>query len=41
MISMILQGTLAAGSAPTSLSVNVTGGNHFAAAWKNHTISAP
>src|SRR5512132_337582 len=38
MISVILKGTLAAdaGSAPTSLSVNVTGGNHFAAAWKNH-----
>jgi hypothetical protein len=37
MISVILKGTLAAdaGSAATSLSVNVTGGNHFAAAWKN------
>ena len=39
MISVILTGTLAAdaGSAPTSLSVNVTGGNHFAKAWKNQT----
>ena len=37
MISVILRGTLAAdaGSAPTALSVNVTGGNHFAAVWKN------
>ena len=37
MIAVILKGTLAAdaGAAPTSLSVNVTGGNHFAAAWKN------
>jgi hypothetical protein len=37
MISVVLKGTLAAdaGSAPTSLSVNVTGGNHFAAVWKN------
>jgi hypothetical protein len=37
MVSVILSGKLAAdaGSAPTSLSVNVTGGNHFAKAWKN------
>ena len=41
MVSVILKGTLAAdaGSAPTSLSVNVTGGNHFAAVWKNHAVS--
>jgi hypothetical protein len=38
MVSVILKGTLAAdaGSSPTSLSVNVSGGNRFAAAWKNH-----
>jgi hypothetical protein len=36
-VSVILSGKLAAdaGSAPTSLSVNVTGGNRFARAWKN------
>jgi hypothetical protein len=41
MIPVVLRGTLAAdaGSAPTSLSVSVTGGNHFAAAWKNQTVS--
>ena len=41
MISVILKGTLTAdaGSAPTSLSVNATGGNHFAAAWKKQTVS--
>jgi hypothetical protein len=41
MVSVILRGTLAAdaGTAPTSLSVNVTGGNHFAAAWNNKTLS--
>jgi len=37
MISVILKGTLAADAVltPTALSVNVSGGNHFAAAWKN------
>lgn len=41
MISVILKGTLTAdaGTAPTSLSVSVTGGNHFAAAWKKQTVS--
>jgi hypothetical protein len=41
MVAVILKGTLAAdaGSAPTSLSVNVTGGNHFAKAWKNQAAS--
>jgi hypothetical protein len=41
MVSVILRGALAAdaGTAPTSLSVNVTGGNHFAAAWNNKTVS--
>jgi hypothetical protein len=41
MVAVILKGTLAAdaGTAPTSLSVNVTGGNHFAAAFKNTAIS--
>jgi hypothetical protein len=41
MIAVILKGTLAAdaGAAPTTLSVNVTGGNHFAAAWKNKLVS--
>jgi len=42
MVSVILKGKLAAdaGSAPTSLTVDVSGGNHFAAAWKgNHSVS--
>jgi hypothetical protein len=41
MIAVILKGTLAAdaGTAPTALSVNVTSGNHFAAAWKNKPVS--
>ena len=41
MISVILTGTLAAdaGTAPTSLSVKVTGGNHVAKAWKNQSAS--
>jgi hypothetical protein len=41
MVSVILTGTLAAdaGSTPTSLSVNVNGGNHFAAAWKHQIAS--
>jgi hypothetical protein len=41
MIAVILKGTLAAdaGTAPTALSVNVTGGNHFAAAWKSKPVS--
>jgi hypothetical protein len=41
MVSVILRGTLAAdaGPAPTSLSVNVSGGNHFAKAWKHQTAS--
>ena len=40
MVAVILNGTLAAdaGSAPVSLSVNVSSGNHFAAAWKNHAV---
>jgi hypothetical protein len=41
MVAVVLRGTLAAdaGTAPTSLSVSVTGGNHFAAAWRNQTVS--
>jgi len=42
MVSVILTGKLAAdaGSAPTALTVDVSGGNHFAAAWKgNHSVS--
>jgi hypothetical protein len=41
MVSVILKGTLAAdaGSAPTSLSVIVSGGNHFAKAWKQQAAS--
>jgi hypothetical protein len=41
MVSVILTGTLAAdaGPAPTSLSVNVTAGNHFAKAWKKQAAS--
>lgn len=42
MVSVILKGKLAAdaGSAPTSLTVDVSGGNHFSAAWKgNHAVS--
>jgi hypothetical protein len=41
MIAVVLRGTLAAdaGTAPTSLSVSVTSGNHFAAAWKNQTVA--
>ena len=41
MVSVILRGTLAAdaGPAPTSLSVNVTGGNHFAKAWNHQAAS--
>ena len=41
MVAVVLKGTLAAdaGSAPTSLSVNVTSGNHFAAVWKNKAVS--
>jgi hypothetical protein len=42
MVSVILTCKLAAdaGSAPSSLTVDVSGGNHFAAAWKgNHSVS--
>jgi hypothetical protein len=41
MVSVILKGTLAAdaGPSPASLSVSVSGGNHFAKAWNHQTAS--
>jgi hypothetical protein len=40
-VAVILRGSLAAdaGTSPTSVSVNVTGGNHFATAFKSKSIS--
>jgi hypothetical protein len=40
-VAVVLKGTLGGNgaAAPFSLAVNVTGGNHFATAYKNHSIS--
>jgi hypothetical protein len=41
MVAVVLRGTLAAdaGTAPTSLSVSITGGNRFAAPWNGKSVS--